>query len=283
MRLNPRVSSAERGAGRARGRGSRTPRSRSSAASAVSGPGRPASDSSSGPKKSFSWVDRTRAWCARCSASSCSAADNGPWSRYPSTRASRVRDARSSGSVCVCCSSQSWSRCSTVRRKRYASSNGPASRGSTYPAVTSWASATRVFDDRIVGSCRPWTSWSSWTANSMSRIPPRPRFSSRSSSPCRCVSPSDARLHRPDRAHRVGSEHLRPHVRLDEPRETGAELGVAGQRSGLDQRLELPGLGPPLVPGGVGLEAAGERAGPTFGPEVRRRCERRCRRATARP
>ena len=40
------------------------------------------------------------------------------------------------------------------------------------------------------GSTRPWTSWSNWTANSMSRIPPRPRLTSRSVSPRRASAAS---------------------------------------------------------------------------------------------
>ena len=35
-------------------------------------------------------------------------------------------------------------------------------------------SADNVFGERRSGSARPWTNWSSWTANSMSRMPPRP-------------------------------------------------------------------------------------------------------------
>ncbi len=47
-----------------------------------------------------------------------------------------------------------------------------------------------------------------------------------------------------------------------------AELGVARDGSGLEERLELPGLRPPLVVGDVALERAHERALTTFGAQV---------------
>ena len=47
-----------------------------------------------------------------------------------------------------------------------------------------------------------------------------------------------------------------------------AEVAVAGDRSGLDQRLEFPRPRPPVVVGRVALERAGERPRPPFGPQV---------------
>ncbi len=44
-----------------------------------------------------------------------------------------------------------------------------------------------VVGERTDRSSRPWTSWSNCTANSMSRMPPRPRLSSRSPWPLRSV------------------------------------------------------------------------------------------------
>ena len=50
----------------------------------------------------------------------------------------------------------------------------------TYPPAASACSASRVVPLRSVASVRPCTSWSSCTANSTSRSPPGPSFSSRS-------------------------------------------------------------------------------------------------------
>ena len=47
-----------------------------------------------------------------------------------------------------------------------------------------------------------------------------------------------------------------------------AELGVAGDGPGLEQRLELPVLRPPLVVRRVAVEGARQRPGAPFGPEV---------------
>ena len=48
-----------------------------------------------------------------------------------------------------------------------------------------------------------------------------------------------------------------------------AERHVAGHRPGLEQRLELPGLGPALVVGQVAGQRADQRAGPAFRAQVR--------------
>ena len=70
-------------------------------------------------------------------------------------------------------------------------------------------SATRVVARPDRSSWRPCTSCSSWTANSTSRIPPRPRLSSRSVRPFFVELRFGARLHRADLADRVGVEHAR--------------------------------------------------------------------------
>ncbi len=77
-----------------------------------------------------------------------------------------------------------------------------------------------------------------------------------------------SRLHRADLAHRVRVELLGPHPRPGQGHELLTELGVARDRSGLDEGLELPVPGPALVPGGVRVQVPRERAGATFGAEV---------------
>ena len=68
------------------------------------------------------------------------------------------------------------------------------------------ARASSVAGERRSASRRPWTSCSSWTANSTSLMPPRPRFTSRSVNPLRATSAS-ADLEVPERAEVVGAEH----------------------------------------------------------------------------
>ena len=75
-------------------------------------------------------------------------------------------------------------------------------------------------------------------------------------------------LHRPDLAQRVGTEHVGPHERASECHETFTEARVTGDRAGLQQRLELPRLGPPLVVRRVALDGSRERAAAPFGPQV---------------
>ena len=53
--------------------------------------------------------------------------------------------------------------------------------------------------------------------------------------------------------------HRRPDQRADGGRVRRAERQVAGHRPGLEQRLELPGLGPPVVVRGVAGEGAHQR------------------------
>ncbi|BAU82757.1 glutamate-ammonia-ligase adenylyltransferase domain protein [Streptomyces laurentii] len=70
----------------------------------------------------------------------------------------------------------------------------------------------------------------------------------------------------------VGDEVLAlgglPDHRGDGVEVRGAELRVAGHRAGLQEGLELPGLGPALVVGEVGGEGADQRAVAALGAEV---------------
>ena len=59
-----------------------------------------------------------------------------------------------------------------------------------------------------------------------------------------------------------------PHHRRDGLRVRLAQLRVARDGPGLEQRLELPGLGPPLVVGDVAVEGAHERALTALGSQV---------------
>ena len=60
-----------------------------------------------------------------------------------------------------------------------------------------------------------------------------------------------------------------PDQRAEGVRVRLAERHVAGHRPGLEQRLELPGLGPALVVGPVAGQRADQRAGPAFRAQVR--------------
>ena len=66
------------------------------------------------------------------------------------------------------------------RRRPRAASRRPRGRRSRRRSAR--VSALRVAPSRSVGSARPWTSWSSWTANSTSRSPPEPSLIWRSAS-----------------------------------------------------------------------------------------------------
>ncbi|GAA4958344.1 hypothetical protein GCM10023238_26400 [Streptomyces heliomycini] len=59
-----------------------------------------------------------------------------------------------------------------------------------------------------------------------------------------------------------------PHQRLEGGDVLLAERPVAGDRAGLEQRLELPGLGPALVVGEVGGEGAHERPVAALGAQI---------------
>ena len=117
---------------------------------------------------------------------------------------------------------------------------------------------------RVRGACssvRPCTSCRSWTANSTSRSPPEPSLSWRSASRAGMFSthPSPHRLDVADEAVALGDL---PHHRLDQRRGTRCPSAeVAGDRPGLEQGLELPGLGPALVVGAVARQGADQRTG----------------------
>ena len=115
-----------------------------------------------------------------------------------------------SGNVCVWCSSTSCRRCSTVRSHMYAVSSA---RASDVRDVAARRELLERFERRSANGstdrARPCTSCSSCTANSMSRIPPGPRFTSRSDRPLlRSISSVRAFIAR-DFAHRVGVERRR--------------------------------------------------------------------------
>ena len=66
----------------------------------------------------------------------------------------------------------------------------------------------------------------------------------------------------------VGGEGPAPQARRGRLIESPPELAVAGDRSGFEQGLELPRLGPPLPVRLVRLEGADQRAVATLGPQV---------------
>ncbi len=108
-----------------------------------------------------------------------------------------------------------------------------------------WASARqRGRGARTSSSARPCTSWSSWTANSTSRRPPEPSLIWRSACAAGMCSTTRRRIActsvtKPSRS------AARPDHRGDPRRRTRAPSSqVARDRSRLEQRLELPGLGP---------------------------------------
>ena len=121
---------------------------------------------------------------------------------------------------------------------------------------------------RRAGSARPWTSWSSCTANSMSRMPPRPSLISRSCRPAplhRLLGPG---LHGAQLREVVGAHGRGPRPWWRPPSNAAPELGVARRAAGLDESLELPGPGPAVPVGRVRLERADERSVATLGPQV---------------
>ena len=91
----------------------------------------------------------------------------------------------------------------------------------------------------------PWTSCSSCTENSTSRSPPAPSLSWRSASRAgMCPRPGGAWPARPRRS-ADGWPPATPSA--PGPRRSAPEVEVARDRAGLEQGLELPGLGPALV------------------------------------
>ena len=79
----------------------------------------------------------------------------------------------------------------------------------------------------------------------------------------------DAAAHGLDVGDEVGAARGGPHHGRDGLGVGLAQLRVARHRPGLEQGLELPRLGPPLVVGDVPVEGAHQRALPALGPQVR--------------
>ena len=111
---------------------------------------------------------------------SCSAAVKSSLDEKRRLSARRRKASGSRGTTCVCCSASICKRCSTRRRNRYVLSNVSTSLVGRRSNSRSARSALS-----ILGSCRngcraAWINCSVCTMNSMSRIPPRPSFTSRS-------------------------------------------------------------------------------------------------------
>ena len=204
-------------------------------------------------------------------------------SRKPRTRARCVRASVSSGIVCVWCSSTSWSRCSTRAQPHVRV-------GELRRVVAAHVAAARELLERVEGrarrarrgSARPCTSCSSCTANSMSRMPPYPRLTSRSATPLR-RSMSSVRAFIARTSRTASGSRTSGHTKRSRAREErGAELGVARDRPRLDQRLELPRARPLLPVRLVRVDGAARARRRGLRAAARRRCGRRCRRRSAR-
>ncbi len=78
----------------------------------------------------------------------------------------------------------------------------------------------------------------------------------------------DAGFHRPHRTQVVGGEDVPPEVRRRCLVEPGLQLGITGDGSRLDERLELPRVGPLIPVGLVRRERAHERAVSALRAEV---------------
>ena len=168
-------------------------------------------------------------------------------SRKPSTRARCVRASASAGSVCVWCSSTSCSRCSTVRSHTYASSRrrrvgdrDVAAGRELFERVERGAGADRV----VVAAVHELEQLhreldvadAAVAALQLAGLQP---FAAQASARC-APSSRGSRAPRPDRARRATRTARRAR------RTSSAELGVAGDRPRLDERLELPRLRPSL-------------------------------------
>ena len=268
VRLNPRVSSRERGAGPA---GVAEPERREPLLRGVGGDGdrrpracraagrRRASRGSPGPRLVRSVV-RVEGVERRSG---------------PGDRGSRGRGRvgcgppGSVGRVCVCCSSQSWSRCSTVRRNRYASAR--ARRPRTRRSPPSASLLERV--ERVRGADRLVVA----TMDELQELDRELDVADPAAAALQLAVvetlPAPSRLRRapsspaprgPRRGRGPSGQTWRPAVSM----KRRAELVVAGDGPGLDEGLELPGLGPPVVPGRVRVEAPGQRPGASLGAEV---------------
>ena len=121
----------------------------------------------------------------------------------------------------------------------------PRPRPPRSPASASSARHGSVALNRRAGSRPPWTSCSSCTENSTSRIPPRPRLSSRWSSP-RLATIASARAFIV-RSSASSSAPKRRDQSVFRGRlfEQAAGGGIAGGVARFQQCLELPGTGPP--------------------------------------
>ena len=77
-----------------------------------------------------------------------------------------------------------------------------------------------------------------------------------------------ARLHAANLLHLLGREGCRVAVRVDELHEGLAELWVTADGAGSGERLELPGFGPTLVVGAVGVQRSHDGTLLAFGAQV---------------
>ena len=102
----------------------------------------------------------------------------------------------------------------------------------------------------------------------MSRMPPGPRLSSRPTRPPSADLLLGAGLHGAQRAEGVGVEGVGPQPALRGLEPPRAQLAVAGDGAGLQQRLELPRLGPAVPVGLVGVDRANQRSVAALGSEV---------------
>ena len=172
-------------------------------------------------------------------------------------------------------------RCGPAARRRAGGGARPcAGSGRRRPAVRrprgrrsrprpSRRSATSVFGERRSASAWPCTSWSSWTVNSMSRMPPGPSLISRSSSPCWDTSSSARCFIVAKRARRSSALNgwLHNHRWAVSAKRTPSSRSPAtGAR--LEQGLELPRLGPPVPVGLVALDRAHQSPVAALGPQV---------------
>ena len=125
---------------------------------------------------------------------------------------------------------------------------------------------SRVVPVRSDSSARPCTSWSSCTENSTSRRPPGPSLIWRSASAAGMCCSTRRRIACTSSTKFSRLERL-PHHRLHRVAVRLPDPGVAGDRPRLEQRLELPGLGPALVVGAVAGDRAHQRPVLALGPQ----------------
>ncbi len=186
---------------------------------------------------------------SRCWARHCATTASPGEERCPRARPSQRRSLSDVGIRCVRRSRNSWMRCSRVRSSRYAVAQGRgvvaphvAARRTARPARRAWSPV------RSDSSARPCTSWSSCTENSTSRSPPGPSLSCRSASAAGTCCSTRRRIACTSSTKFSRLDGL-PHHRLHRVAVGLSHLGVARDGPRLEQRLELPGLGPALVVG----------------------------------